>query len=122
LWELVEDLEANRAARADDAPTARMEIGAVAHQDHLVDLLTVPIRDLKAPLAVASSVLAGDTIYLCANDHQAASVRATGGIPYTPQEIDILWEMHQAVQPEVWAERLRLIHEAKKRFQGRLEP
>jgi hypothetical protein len=70
---------------------------------------------------VESSVLA-DTIYLVANDHQAATVRARGGIPYLPQEIDLLWELHQAVGLEVWAERLRLIHEAKKRFQGRVEP
>jgi hypothetical protein len=90
-------------------------------RDPLADLLQTRIRNLTAPLAVASSVL-GDTFYLCANDHEAATIRATGGVPYTPQEVDLLWELHQAVKPEVWAERLRLIHEAKKRFQGRLEP
>ena len=90
------------------------------HADPLADLLQTPVRRLTAALPVASSILA-DTIYLCANDHQAATVRATGGVPYTPEEIDILWELHQAVAPEVWGERLRLIHEAKKRFQGRLE-
>ena len=89
--------------------------------DPLVDLLTCPIRALTAPLGVESSILA-DTIYLVADDHQAATVRAKGGLPYTPEEVDILWELYQAVRPEVWAERLRLIHEAKKRFHGRVEP
>ena len=90
------------------------------HPDPLADLLQTPIRKLTAPLSVASSILA-DTIYLCANDAQAATVRAKGGVAYTPEEIDLLWELHQAVKPEVWAERLRLIHEAKKRFRGELK-
>lgn len=85
--------------------------------DPLADLLQKPIRKLTAPLPIVSSVLAC-TIHLCANDHQAATVRATGGVPYTPEEIDLLWELHQAVGPEVWAQRLRLIHEAKRRFDG----
>lgn len=89
--------------------------------DPLADLLQTPIRKLAAPLPVASSVL-GETIFLCANDIQAASVRATGAIPYTPQEIDLLWELHQAVAPTVWVARLRLIHEAKRRFDGRIVP
>jgi hypothetical protein len=103
-------LQARQAENVQPAPS-----------DPLADLLRTPIRDLTAPLPVASSTL-GETIHLCANDHQAATVRATGGTPYSPQEIDILWELHQAVTPEVWGKRLRLIHAAKRRFEGTLEP
>jgi hypothetical protein len=110
----------HQAADTSPAPLA-VSVPPATDPDPLTDLLTVPIRHLTAPLPVASSILA-ETIYLCANDHQAATVRATGGVPYTPEEIDILWELHQAVKPEVWATRLKLIHEVKKRFQGRLEP
>lgn len=31
-------------------------------------------------------------------------------------------ELYAAIPPEVWADRLRLIHQAKREFQGRLEP
>ena len=127
IWELVEELNASRVEAGQDAgmPPAPVEARAPsrpeAPPDHLADLLDTPIHKLTSPLAVESSVL-GDTIYIVANDHQAATVRATGGVPYTPEEVDILWELHEAVKPEVWAERLKFIHEAKKRFQGRLEP
>ena len=90
-------------------------------RDPLADLLQTPIRHLTAPLAVASSVLA-DTIYLVANDAQAASVRATGGVPYRPEEIDVLWALYQVTSPEAWGENLRLIHEAKRRFDGTIIP
>jgi hypothetical protein len=115
-WEAI-----NAVASGRDVPRSETSEMVNVHTDPFADLLQTPIRRLTVPLAVASSILA-DTIYLCANDHQAATVRATGSVPYTPEEIDILWELHQAVGPEVWAERLRLIHQAKRDFQGRLEP
>ena len=111
-----------------DAINAVAGSADVSHQtpetpqpDPLADLLATPIRRLTAPLAVASTILA-DTIFLVANDAQAAAVRVQGGIPYTPPEISLLWELHEAVRPEVWAERLRRIHDAKKRFDGRILP
>lgn len=87
----------------------------------LEPLLDRPVTSLSEPLEVASAVL-GETVWLCANDHQADAIRAKGGTPYTPPEVAILRDLYAAVRPEVWAERLRLIHEAKKRFDGRLEP
>ncbi len=123
LWELVEDLDTKQAVAGAGPTSAVMHTRATVQAvrlDPLADLLTVPIRSLTAPLPVASSVL-GESIFLCANDTQAARIRATGGVPYTPEEVDLLWELYQAVAPEVWAERLRLIHGAKKRFQGKLE-
>ena len=109
LLEAYERIEQHRAARTklNEAPPTLANVqpdghhGAVSenvnvHPDPLADLLTAPIRNLTTPLAVTSSVL-GETIFLCANDSQAATVRATGGIPYTPEEIDILLELHQAV-------------------------
>jgi hypothetical protein len=86
----------------------------------LESLLERPLSSLSEPLEVASTVL-GENIFLCANDRQAAAIQAKGGTPYTPPEVAILQDLYAAVRPEVWAERLRLIHEAKKRFQGRLE-
>jgi hypothetical protein len=62
-----------------------------------------------------------ESIFLVANDWQAAAIRARGMIAYTPPEVAILRDLYAGVRPEVWAERLRLIHETKKRFQGRLE-
>jgi hypothetical protein len=107
---------------ATSAPVNRQTVTRTRVQrDPLADLLQVPVRDLTSPLPVASSVL-GDTVFLVANDRQAATVRAKGGIPYTPEEIDILLELHQAVGPEVWGERLKLIHEAKRRFEGTIMP
>ncbi len=89
----------------------------LVHPDPLADLLATPLRDLKAPLPVDSAIL-GERIYFVANDHQAATVRGQGGVAYTPAEVEILWELHQAVAPEVWGRRLKLIHEAKLRFEG----
>ena len=87
----------------------------------LEPLLERPLSSLDDPLEVASAVL-GETVYLVADDRQAEEIRAKGGTPYTPPEVAILRELYAAVRPEVWAERLRLIHEVKKRFQGKLEP
>lgn len=89
--------------------------------DPLADLLRIPIRKLTAPLPVASSIL-GCTIHLVANDTQAAAVRVQGGIPYTADEIDVLWALHQTTSPEAWGDNLRLIHEAKRRFAGTVIP
>ena len=84
-------------------------------------LLKTPLAHLAAPLGVFSSVL-GETIYLVANDGQAAAVWAMGGVPYTPPEVAILRELEASATPEVWADRLRLIHRAKRDFQARLVP
>jgi hypothetical protein len=62
------------------------------------------------------------TVWLVANDRQVEAVHAKGGTAYTPEEVAILRELYAAVKPEVWADRLRLIHQAKKEFQGRLGP
>ena len=83
----------------------------------LEPLLERPLASLGEPLEVASAVL-GQTVYLVANDQQAATIRARGGTPYTPPEVAILRDLYAAVRPEVWAERLRLIHRSKKDFQG----
>jgi hypothetical protein len=87
----------------------------------LAALLDSRLRDLTEPLPVASSIL-GETVWLAANDRQAAAVQAKGGTAYTPEEVAILRDLYAAVKLEVWAERLRLIHQAKREFQGRLEP
>ncbi len=94
---------------------------SVAPRDPLAVLLDTPIRALTEPLEVFSSVL-GETVWLVANDRQAAAIQAKGGTAYTPEEVAILRDLYAAVRPDVWAERLRLIHQAKKEFQGRLEP
>ncbi len=88
-----------------------------APADPLADLLSTPLHKLTAPLALDSSVL-GETVWLAANDSQAATVRARGGVPYTPDEIGILWELYQAIGAEIWPARLRLIHEAKRHLGG----
>lgn len=90
-----------------------------SHRDPLADLLGTPLKDLPATLEVFSAVL-GETIFLVADDAQAAAVWAKGGVPYTPPEVAILRELEAAARPETWADRLRLIHQAKKDFQARL--
>ena len=92
-----------------------------APDDPLGGLVATKLKDLTEPLPVASTIL-GETVWFCANDHQAAAIQAKGGTPYTPPEVAILRDLYAAVKPEVWAERLRLIHQAKKEFQGKLEP
>ncbi len=82
-------------------------------------LLNTPVAALKEPLEVFCSVL-GQGIYLVADYTQAATVRATGGVPYGPQEVAILREIWEAVDPDEWARRLALIHEAKVLFEGRV--
>jgi hypothetical protein len=104
------------ADRLESAPTPVRVAG-----DPLAILLGTRLDLLAEPLAVVSAVL-GETVFLVANDQQAAAIRAKGGTPYTPPEVAVLRDLYAAVPPEVWAERLKLIHEAKKRFQGRLEP
>ncbi len=88
--------------------------------DGLTALLGLRLSDLREPLEVQSTIL-GETIWLVANDRQAAAIQAKGGTAYTPEEVAILREMYAAVTPEVWSERLKLIHLAKKHFQGTLE-
>jgi hypothetical protein len=72
--------------------------------DPLTCLLATRLDRLVDPLEVASSIL-GETIWLCANDRQAAAIRAKGGTPYTPPEVAILRELYAAVSAEVWAQR-----------------
>jgi hypothetical protein len=72
---------------------------------------------LAEPLEVASTILGG-TVWLVANDRQAAAIRAKGGTPYTPPEVAILRDLYMAVTPEVWAQRLRLIHQTKRELRG----
>jgi hypothetical protein len=107
-----------------DALVARLETVTEADprpDDPLARLLVTRLDRLQEPLEVASTVL-GETVWLVADDRQATTIRAKGGTPYTPPEVAILRELYAAVPPEVWAERLKLIHAAKQRFQGRLEP
>ena len=114
-WEAIEAVASGRVA---PHPTpSRPE----APPDHLADLLDTPIHKLTAPLPVESSIL-GDTIFLVADDYQAATVRARGGVPYTSEEIAVLWELYRSIPPETWPARLRLIHEAKRRFGGSILP
>ncbi len=89
--------------------------------DSVAAILDTRLDALREPLPVASAIL-GETLWLCANERQATAIRAKGGTPYTPPEVAILRDLYTAVKPEVWAERLKLIHQAKKEFQGRLEP
>ena len=88
-----------------------------AQPDSLVDVCDTPLCELSAPLLVQSSIL-GERVYFVANDRQAAEVWAKDGIPYSPEEVALLWKLYEAVTPEVWAERLKLIHAAKKAFIG----
>ncbi|MBI4574267.1 MAG: hypothetical protein HY713_13410 [candidate division NC10 bacterium] len=90
-------------------------------EDLLAGLLDTPLRKLTRPRGVASRIL-GETVWLVENDRQATAIQAKGGTAYTPEEVAILRDLYAAVKPEVWAERLKLIHQAKKEFQGRLEP
>jgi hypothetical protein len=112
LWAVVEaiDGKGRPAGIAIAGPPERPAI-------RLEPLLDRPLASLPDPLEVVSSVL-GETIWLCANDRQAAAIRAKGGTPYTPPEVAILRELYAAVRPEVWAERLRLIHQVKRTFDG----
>ena len=119
-WDAIEAVAGGRDGpnRAPATETPAVTTSAASPgADPLAGLLPTPLRTLTAPLAVASRVL-GCTIYLCANEHQVAAVRAQGGIPYAPEEIELLWELHQAVGPDVWATRLRAIHAAKRSFEG----
>ncbi len=92
-----------------DSPAIRLE-----------PLLERPLASLSDPLEVVSSVL-DETVYLVANDRQAAAIRAKGGTPYTPPEVAILRELYVAVTPDIWVQRLRLIHQAKKTFDGNVQ-
>ncbi len=82
-------------------------------------LLNCPLAALAEPVEVFSSVL-GQNIYLVANNTQAATVRAIGGVPYSPQEVAILREIWEAVDSDEWARRLALIHEAKVLFECKI--
>ncbi len=68
--------------------------------DPLARLLTTRLTDLRAPLEVASSVL-GETIWLVANDYQAARIQVKGGVAYTPEEVAILGELAATLPAEV---------------------
>ena len=90
-------------------------------QDPLTHIMNMRLDALTEPLAVTSSIL-GEVIGLVANDEQAAAYQAKGGIGYTPSEVAILRDLCAAVPAELWPERLRLIHQAKRDFQGTLGP
>jgi len=131
LWELVEDLDVKRAKTPatstvmDSRSVAPPPTPATADPprlpaDPLADLLNTPVNKLTAPLAVESSVL-GETVWLVANDRQATAIQAKGGTAYMPEEVAIIRELAASVRPEVWAERLRLIHTAKREMTGTLE-
>ena len=115
--------QVRRPADPVPAPTAQGPASPepVTGPDTLAAILDTRLDALREPLPVASAILC-ETIWLCADDRQATAIRAKGGTPYTPPEVAILRDLYAAVKPEVWAERLRLIHHAKKEFQGRLEP
>ncbi len=85
--------------------------------DPLTHLVTTKLSDLRAPLEVSSTIL-GETIWVVANDSQAAKVRAKGDTPYTPEELAILKELAASVSLEVWAKRVRLIHAGKRDLDG----
>ena len=111
--------ESRETGTIDRADPPIPESGA-APRDPLADILATPLKDLTEPLEVASSIL-GETVCLVANDQQAAAIHAKGGVAYTPAEVAILQDLHAAVPPAVWAERLRLIHRAKREFSGSLD-
>jgi hypothetical protein len=94
----------------------RSTVGADPHSA----ILSLQLSDLKAPLLVDSAIL-GERVWLVGNDQQAAQVRAKGGIADLPEEVGILKELAATVTPEALAERLRLIHQAKKELGGSLE-
>ena len=114
-WSAVAELAGTGTMTASMRPTPANR--PLVQPDPLSDLLATPLHKLTAPLPVDSAIL-GERIYFVATDHQAATIREQGGVAYTPAEVEILWELHQAVAPEVWAKRLKLIHEAKRRFEG----
>ena len=83
-------------------------------------LLVRPLPPLSEPLEAVSSVL-GETVFLVATAAQAAQVAKKGGMAYSPEEVSILDEMARSCPPEEWCRRLKLIHEAKRQFQGQGE-
>jgi hypothetical protein len=93
-----------------------------AHPERANDIPSATAGALLARLAGVQTALLARLLAPAGNDHQAAAVRAQGGVPYTPQEVDLLLESHQVVKPEVWAERLTLIHETKRRFPSAIIP
>lgn len=123
LLRAYERIERHQAAKtqSSEGPASLPDPTPQATTDLLTDPLSIPICDLIAPLPLESSVL-DETVFFVANAHQAATVRANGGIPYTPEEVDVLWALYQVTNPEAWREHLRLIHEAKRRFSGTIIP
>ena len=67
--------------------------------DPLTRLLDVPLRSMTKPLEVVTSIL-GETVWLVANDRQAATIEAEGGTAYTPEEVGILRDPAASVTPE----------------------
>jgi hypothetical protein len=125
-YERIERHQAGRTNPTDEPASMREQTpqeadGLGVEPDSLADPLTIPICNLTAPLPLESSVL-GEMVYFVANDQQAAVVRAKGGIPYTAEEVDVLWALYQVSAPEAWRENLRLVHEAKRRFAGTIIP
>jgi len=95
--------------------------GTPTHEsDPFPALLDFRVSEIRAPLEVRSTIL-GETIWMVANDQQAAEVQAKGGVAYSPEEVAILKELAATVPPAVWADRLKLIHRAKVEFQGWVE-
>lgn len=107
------------AAATPSGPTPAPPSVADLWRDPLADMLRTPLKDLLAPVEVFSDVL-GETIFLVADDAQAAAVWDKAGVPYSAPEVAILLELAASVPPAVWADRLRLIHQAKKDFHATL--
>jgi hypothetical protein len=80
-------------------------------------LLSIPIRELRKPLAVYSQIL-DEVIYLVANEEMARQVEAEGKVAYIPEEITALDRASKTRSQEEWIDFLKKMHLVKKMFMG----
>jgi hypothetical protein len=77
------------------------------------ELLALPLADLPRPLLVESAVL-GERVYLCADETQAETVKASGLATYTAAEVRGL--LRAGTTPDG----LRAVHRVKREFRGQI--
>jgi hypothetical protein len=79
-----------------------------------------PLEDLQEPAHIWSHIL-GEAVYVCANQAQAALLRAEGKAAYLPAEIRVLHQLKDR-GPATFPEKLRMIHQSKTVFGALVVP